>query len=59
MYNILTVFVIPMEILIPTKMCLKENYSMVCVCKHSFVVFIIRNSLKKEMLYHHGFEDFF
>ena len=47
MYNILTQFLIPMELVRLIKMCLNETYSTVRLGKHLSDLFPIKNDLKK------------
>jgi len=55
LYNILIEFCIPMKLVRLIKMCVNEAYSRVQLGKHMSDTFYIRNGLKKEMLYRHGF----
>jgi hypothetical protein len=53
LYDSVIECVIKMELVILTKMCLNETCNRVCVGKHLFVVFPIRNSLKIGDVYCH------
>jgi len=53
----LSVF-INMKLIILTIMCLTETYNRVCVGKHLFVVFSIRNNFKIGDVYCHCFSVF-
>jgi len=54
-YNILIEFGIPMKLVRLIKMCLNETCSRVQIHKHLSDMFLVKNGLKKEMLYHHCF----
>jgi len=55
LYNILTEFGIPRKLVMLIKMCLDEIYSTVRVCKHVIVMFHVKNSRNKVMLYYQCF----
>ena len=59
LYNILIEFGIPRKLVMLIKMCLNEIYSTVWVCKHVIVMFYVKNSRNKEMLYCHCFLTLF
>jgi hypothetical protein len=55
LYNILIEFGIHMKLVRLKKMCLNETFSRFRVCKRVPDMFPTKNSLKKEMDYHHCF----
>ena len=55
MYNTLFEFGFPMKLVRLIKMCLTETYSTVLVENYLSGMFLLKNCLKKEMIYGHCF----